>query len=252
MNQRLSSSEAKERGELLQGHVQVPRARTGKIDVPSTSPYVLRIPKKHSHALAPQARPRAQNDSQELVVAARRAEGAIAKASQPLVQTCKQRETTKQAATKATTDTNRPSDATTSTATTRRRVLRLPQALHELGEQIQSANIAGERQQPLETLRVIATDDRKAEHDRNTARYGADTAMMALARRSGPSRWPQRSRNINEVRSRRAYHDPPLSSRGHDTGHPRLGRRPSHEDRSSTGSAARATEQPPRSPVTSA
>ena len=31
--------------------------------------------------------------------------------------------------------------------------------------------------------------------------------MMALASRSGPSRWPQRNTNIKEVRSRRAYHD---------------------------------------------
>ena len=120
-------------------------------------------PKKHSHALAPQARPKAQNDGQELVVAARRAESAIAEVSQPLVQTCKPRSSTKpsQTAAKATTDANRPSDATTSTATTRRRVPSLPQALHKIREQLQSANIASERQQPLETLRVVATDDRQ-------------------------------------------------------------------------------------------
>ena len=245
INQRLSSSEAIKRGELLQGRVKVLRARTGEIDVVSASPYVLRIPKKHSHALAPQARPQAQNDSQELIVAASRAESAIAEASQPLVQTCKPRESTKpsQTAAKATTDANRPSDATASTATARRRVPSFLQALHKLGEQLQSANIASERQQPLETLEVVATDDRQTGHNRNTSRSAASTAMMALARRSGPSRWPQRSRNIKEVRSRRAYHDPPLSNRSaHNTGHPRLCRRPTHEDRSSRDSAASAAE----------
>jgi len=78
-NKRLRSSQAINRGILLQGRVKVLRANTGVIDVASASPDVLRIPRRHWHAHAPQSK--AQNHGQELVIAASRAKSAIAEAS---------------------------------------------------------------------------------------------------------------------------------------------------------------------------
>jgi hypothetical protein len=42
------------------------------------------------------------------------------------------------------------------------------QAVHELGQQLQSTNVASERQQELEALPVVATDDRQTKHYRKT------------------------------------------------------------------------------------
>ena len=153
----------------LQNQIKVLRASTGIVDLLSPSPDVLRIPGTQSHAHAPQTRAESQNDSQELIVATSLAESAISKTSQPRVQTCKTSEskTPSQSTAKATTDANRASEATTSTATPRRRMPSRLNALHELGEQIQGANITTERQQALEALRVVAANDRHIRHYHN-------------------------------------------------------------------------------------
>ena len=112
---------------------------------------------------------------------------------------------------KAPTNTNGPSDATASATTLRRRMLSRMHAVQELGQQVEGANIASERHQALEALRVIAADDQHTRQCGKTCRGTTSTAMIAFARRSGPLRVPQRERNTSEVRSRRAYHNPPLS-----------------------------------------
>ena len=82
------------------------------------------------------------------------------------------------------------------------------------------------------------TTDRFQAH---TKHRSAGTEIIALARRSAPVRSPQERKNTSDVRSRRAYLDPPQASkREHNTRHPRLCWRSTQEDRSSGDSAASA------------
>ena len=80
---------------LLQSRVKVFRASTSGVDLLPTNPYVSAYAENQAHALAPQTRSEAQNESQELLVAARLAESTIPKTSQPRAQTCTQGESTK-------------------------------------------------------------------------------------------------------------------------------------------------------------
>jgi hypothetical protein len=77
--------------------------------------------------------------------------------------------------------------------------------LHDLGKQLQSANLTTQRQQVLEALPVVATNDRQIQNYHKTSKSTTSTAMIALPRRSGPCRPPQRERNTSAVRSIRAY-----------------------------------------------
>jgi len=74
-------------------------------------------------------------------------------------------------------------------------------APHELGEKIQSTNLATERHQALEALRVVATNDRQIPSSHKTSKSDAGTEIIALARRSAPVRAPQQRKNTSDVRS---------------------------------------------------